>query len=81
MLSMDAVTVIVIIAASLATVACVAWFLLSRQHPENAASHDDTATTSTSDELYEGVDRPAGPDAESMDPDDFGGDHRTPRSS
>ncbi len=76
MLSMDAVTVIVIIAASLATVACVAWFLLSRQHPENAASHDDTATTSTSDELYEGVDRPAG-----LDPDDFGGDHRTPRSS
>lgn len=40
--------------------------LLARrvQHPEQAASHDDTARDTTSDDFYNPTDRPAGPDAE-----------------
>ncbi|MDW3213664.1 MAG: hypothetical protein R8G01_06705 [Ilumatobacteraceae bacterium] len=74
-------SIIVIVAACVATVACVAWFLLVRRHPERTASHDDTSSTTPSDELYGGVDRPAGPDAETMRPGDLGGDQRSPRSS
>ena len=76
---MDTPSIIVVVAALLATAVCVAWFLLARKHPENAATHDDAPPTSTSDQLYAGADRPAGPDAESMDPDEIGGDHRAPQ--
>jgi hypothetical protein len=75
---MDTTSIIVIVVAALATAGAVAYFLLARKHPENSASHDAVPRTSTSEELYGGADRPAGPDAESMDPDDFGGDHRPP---
>jgi hypothetical protein len=78
---MSTTSIVVVVAAALATVACVAWFLFSRKHPERAATHSDAPATTRSEELYGGADRPAGPDAESMDPDDIGGDHRTPRTS
>ena len=76
---MDTPTIIVVVVAVLLTVGCVAWFLLVRKHPENAATHDDASPTTTSGRLYAGVDRPAGPDAETMDPDELGGDHRPPQ--
>jgi hypothetical protein len=68
----------VIVVGILLTVAVIAWFIVPRQHPDEAASHDDPATRSTSDQLYRGVDRPAGPDAEVMDPDRLGGDLQPP---
>ena len=77
---MDTPSIIVVVAALLVTAGCVAWFLLARKHPENASTHDDASPISTSDQLYAGSDRPAGPDAESMDPDEIGGDHRAPRT-
>jgi hypothetical protein len=77
---MSPASTIVVIAASLMILFCVAWFLLSRQHPERAAAHADAERTTTSDELYDGVDRPAGPDAELMTPEELGGDLRRPES-
>jgi hypothetical protein len=71
-------TTFVIIVAVLATLAVVGWFALNRQHPETAATHVPTDTTTTSEQLYRTADRPAGPDAETMDPDGLGGDHRPP---
>jgi hypothetical protein len=65
---MGTTSIIVVVAGSLATVVCVGWFLLARQHPESAATHADTPPTPQS-----------GSEAESMNPDDIGGDHRTPR--
>ena len=67
--------IFVIIVAILATAAVVARFVLPRQHPEQAASHsrpgsDDTVTPT--------AERPAGPAAETMDPDLLGGDPRPP---
>ena len=71
-------TTLVIILAIAATVATVAWFVLNRQNPEQAATHTQAGTVTTSERLYETADRPAGPDAETMDPDQLGGDHRPP---
>ena len=71
-------TTLVIILAIAATVAIVAWFLLNRQNPEQAATHSQPDTVTTSEQLYKTADRPAGPDAETMDPDQLGGDHRPP---
>lgn len=75
---METASIIVVVAGSLLTAACVAWFVLARKHPENAATHDDASPATTSENLYAGVDRPAGPDAEPMDPDELGGDQRAP---
>ncbi len=72
-------TTLVIILAIAATVGVVAWFIFQRQNPERAASHTEPDTITTSERLYETADRPAGPDAETMDPDRLGGDHRPPR--
>jgi hypothetical protein len=42
-----------------------AWAARHVRHPESTASHDDgRRPTNTSDDLYGGADRPAGPDAE-----------------
>jgi hypothetical protein len=71
-------TTLVIILAVVATVAVVAWFFLNRKNPERAARHSQPGTVTTSERLYETADRPAGPDAETMDPDQLGGDHRPP---
>jgi len=73
-------TTLVIILAISATVAVVSWFVFQRQNPEQSATRTRPATpTTTSEQLYEGADRPTGPDAETMDSDRLGGDHR-PRS-
>lgn len=71
-------TTLVIILAVVATAAVVAWFIVNRQNPERAARHSQPDTVTTSERLYETADRPAGPDAETMDPDQLGGDHRPP---
>lgn len=73
-----AMTTLVIIAAVVATMTAVGWFTLQRQHPERAAGHAPPDTTSTAQRRYETADRPAGPGAETMDPDQLGGDHRPP---
>jgi hypothetical protein len=70
-------TIVVGVAVALAV---VVWFFANRQNPERSASHSDAAASTTSDELYGGADRPAGPDAEVMDPDQLGGDHHPPTS-
>jgi hypothetical protein len=71
-------TLVVIVIGVVATIAVVAWFIIPRQHPDDASSHGDPPTRTTSDQLYRGVDRPAGPDAEVMDPDRLGGDRQPP---
>ena len=72
----------VIVIAIVATALVVGWFFATRHVPERAASHDDdvVAGRTTSDDLYGGADRPAGPDAEATDPDILGGDQSPPNS-
>lgn len=74
-------TALTIVAAVFLVVGVSTWFLLARKHPEQAASHEalDVETT-RSDDLYQGVDRPAGPDAESMNPEQLDGDQHPPRA-
>lgn len=74
-------TAAVVIVGVVLVVAVVAWFVLHRQHPENAASHGPASeATTVSDDIYGHHDRPAGPDAEPMDPDRLGGDQRPPQA-
>jgi hypothetical protein len=73
--------VVLILAAALG-VAALGWFLFQRNHPEDFITHEapgDQPEPSENYEYYELVDRPAGPDAETMDPENLGGDHRPPR--
>jgi hypothetical protein len=58
-------TAVVIAAVLLVTVGVVAWFLVTRKTPEQAASHEDDRNRAYPDVV---VERPAGPDAESMAP-------------
>jgi hypothetical protein len=74
----NTMTTVVIVAAVLLVAGVVAWFLLARRHPEYAASHHDPVAETTSDQIYGDADRPAGPDAEPMDPDRLEGDLRPP---
>ena len=60
---------VVIVVGIVAAAVTVGWFVTNRQHPEQAAGHDDRSAGTTSDELYGKADRPSGPDAETMDPD------------
>lgn len=69
---------IVALLAIVSTVALVAWFVLQRNRPEDAAEHSDLPASTTSEELYGGAKRPAGPDVSTQDPDMLGGDHRPP---
>jgi hypothetical protein len=56
-----AIGVIVVVLVVLAA----AWAARHVKHPEQAASHGhDPSRETESDQLYDGVDRPAGPDAE-----------------
>jgi len=69
-------TTIVIVLAVLATAAVVAWFFLARRFPERAASHDDEPSLGANTHRSDGrgvAERPAGPDAESMDASRPGG--------
>ena len=71
---------VVIVFGIVAAAVTVGWFVTNRQHPEQAAGHDDRPPGTTSGEMYGKADRPSGPDAETMDPDQLGGDHRPPRT-
>jgi len=71
-------TGVVIVVSVIVVIGVVGWFLLNRRHPERAATHETEATDTTSERLYGGTDRPAGPDAETTDPDLLGGDQRPP---
>jgi hypothetical protein len=59
------VTVVIIIAAIVLTVAVVAWFLLARKHPESAAGHPEPPRTGSAQFFGDPDDRPGGPGAES----------------
>jgi hypothetical protein len=63
-------TEVVIVVGVALVVACVAWFLMTSRHPENADRHagdepyvDRSGHGTSSPEV---MDRPAGPDAENM---------------
>jgi hypothetical protein len=72
-------TIAATLGAVMLVVAAGVWVLMRMRHPESAAGHDPgSGPRSTSDDLYRGADRPAGPDAEAMDPDELGGDQRPP---
>ncbi|MCU1501380.1 MAG: hypothetical protein JWM12_734 [Ilumatobacteraceae bacterium] len=55
------------------TLAVVTWFVLTRKHPEFAASHRDEHPDTLSERFYgPNPPGPAGPDAESQRPEDTG---------
>ena len=55
------------------TAAVVAWFVLTHKHPENAATHRDENPDSLAERFYgPHPSAPAGPDAESQQPEDTG---------
>ena len=57
-------TTLVIIASIVVVVAVLAWFVLARNHPENAASHG-RREVSPSEQMFGAVhDRPGSPGAE-----------------
>lgn len=79
---MSVFAIVVLIVAIVASAAVLAWFFAQRAHPEEFITHEapgDQPEPSENYEYYELVDRPAGPDAETMDPENLGGDHRPPR--
>lgn len=67
----------VVIIGLVVVVGVIVAFLLTRNHPENAADHGSSSTQTTSEQLYESADRPAGPDVEPMDPELLGGDQES----
>ncbi|BAN03557.1 hypothetical protein [Ilumatobacter coccineus] len=77
---MTGASAVVIVLTVIVAGAAIVWFMATKRHPERTAGHSDAPPTTTSDELYDGADRPAGPDAEVMDPDLLGGDGRPPRA-
>lgn len=66
---------LVVVLACVAVVALVVWFVMSRQHPEQAATHA-TGADRFGNRAGPVARRPAGPDAENMSSDRPGG--RTP---
>ncbi|WP_040494758.1 hypothetical protein [Ilumatobacter nonamiensis] len=71
-------TTVAIVFGVLAATAAIGWFFANRQHPETTSQHEEHVTDTRSERFYDGADRPAGPDATTMDPDALGGDHRPP---
>ncbi len=78
---------IVLLIGVLLTAGAVAWTALHSNRPEDGSSNSslfggataaDGAPTTESGEYYKGADRPAGPDAEVMNPDLLGGDQSPP---
>lgn len=67
---------LVMILAILAAVTVVARFLLTRQHPETAATYVPPDAVTSFEQLDDNADRPAGPEAGRMNQDRLGGDHR-----
>lgn len=79
---MSVFSIVVLIVAIVAGATVLAWFFAQRAHPEEFITHEapgDQPEPTESDRYYELADRPAGPDAEPMDPERLGGDHRPPR--
>jgi hypothetical protein len=79
---MSAFTVVVLIVVIAVGVAALAWFFAQRAHPEDLNTHEapgDQPEPTDSHDFYARADRPAGPEAETMDPENLGGDHRPPR--
>jgi hypothetical protein len=72
------VAVIIIVLAGVLLAAAVGW-LLTPSPGHNQDRVDADPSRLRSDDLYRGSDRPAGPDAEVMDPEALGGDQRPPR--
>jgi hypothetical protein len=63
------VTVLIAVIAAVLAIAIVAWLFLRERHPPDNENWP-VERTSTTEQLYGGVggvDRPAGPDAESME--------------
>lgn len=73
-----AMDTVVIVLGVLAAIVAVGWFFLNRQNPEQASRHEEHVTETRSERFYDGADRPAGPDAEPMGPEQLGGDQRPP---
>ena len=61
-------TLITIVTVVIA-VALIAWFITNRKNPARSDRAGDTPKVTESDRFYAGTDRPAGPDAEPMDPE------------
>lgn len=59
---------LVIAAIVLVTAGVIAWFAVTRKVPEQAATHDGARNVAHPEAV---ADRPAGPDAEDMSPDEF----------
>lgn len=57
---------LLVVLGCIVVVAAAAWAAAHMKHPENIDTwdHDHKAGSATSDDLYAGADRPAGPDAE-----------------
>jgi hypothetical protein len=78
---MSLFAVVVLLVAAAVGLAVLAWFFGQRAHPEDLNTHEapgDQPEPTDDHDFYELVDRPAGPDAETMDPGRLGGDHRPP---
>jgi hypothetical protein len=79
-------TAILVVLSLAVTAVTIGWFFATQRHPERASSHEPAdRSTGRSDVLRDADppspdrgDRPAGPDAETMNPELLGGDHRPP---
>ncbi len=54
--------------------------MMTANRPPDVDNADTGASESRTERLHESADRPAGPAAETMDPDRLGGDHSPPRT-
>jgi hypothetical protein len=63
---MSAGNLIVVVVGVAAAAIVVLWFLLGRQHPEEASSHGEAARTGSALHHGDVDDRPAGPGAEAQ---------------
>ena len=61
--------VLITIVTVLIAVAVIAWFITNRKNPARSDRAPDHPLVTDSDRFYAGTDRPAGPDAEPMDPE------------
>jgi hypothetical protein len=69
------ITIVTVVVA----VALIAWFVANRKTPARSDRESGNRIVTESDRFYSKVDRPAGPDAESMDPDVMLGHPEPPR--
>lgn len=60
---------VIVIATIVIAVALVGWFIFNRKNPARSDRVDRPPLVTDSDRFYATSDRPAGPDAEPMNPD------------